>query len=34
VGLQLIGAVMDEALLLQIAQAFELARPLLHPPLA
>src|SRR2546430_16782644 len=30
VGLQLIGAAMDEALLLQIAQAFELARPLLQ----
>ena len=34
VGLQLIGAVMDDALLLRIAQAFELARPLLRPPLA
>ena len=30
---RLIGAVMDDALLLRIAQAFELARPLLRPPL-
>ena len=34
VGLQLIGAVMDDALLLRIAQAFELERPLLRPRLA
>ena len=34
IGLQLIGSVMDEALLLRMAHAFELAHPPLHPPLA
>lgn len=34
IGLQLIGAVMDDALLLRIAQAFELAHPPRDPPLA
>ena len=34
IGLQLIGAAMDEAVLLPIAHAFELADPPLHPPLA
>lgn len=34
IGLQLIGSVMDEALLLRMAHAFELAHPPLHPPFA
>jgi aspartyl-tRNA(Asn)/glutamyl-tRNA(Gln) amidotransferase subunit A len=34
IGLQLIGSVMDEALLLRVAHAFELAHPPLHRPLA
>ncbi len=34
VGFELIGAAMDDALLLRIAHAFELAHPPLHPPLA
>src|SRR5215469_6337919 len=34
IGLQLVGAVMDEARLLQIAHAFELADPPIHPTLA
>lgn len=34
IGLQLIGSVMDEALLLRMAHAFELAHPPPHPPCA
>lgn len=34
IGLQLIGSVMDEALLLRMAHAFELAHPPLDPPCA